>query len=413
MSARLFTPRVILCSAALASFSAGAAFAWLQSAPSAPAPTPARISDTTRESSTPAAVKSSVDEAFGAIASTFGDPDSLRRYADLYSVLEQITPEQIGPLLDRIEHLPKRRREEVKLLVFTHVCIRWPDAATDWLRRQRYWNASRFILNDSYYEYADLMKSWARNAPDQFRARLASREISSTLIEAATALMKNAGDDPRQQLAVLATLPPGRLRDNARDEYLRELAKKNPESAVREAERLAGGPLDINALQSLIGTWIERDPAAALQELQVRLPADASGLWGSWVVNELIGSAAKKEPQLAAAWALELPANLRQPAAISAAREWAAKEPASGLAWALANDISIDIANSPDFFGNHFQPASERSVLAEAALQQPDKTAAWLRSLPADTERERLTHYVLEVVREPTALAKLRAALGR
>ena len=71
----------------------------------------------------------SAEEVFAAVSANLTDPDALRRYAAIHDALRELAPDQVGSLLDRLDHLPKHWREKVKPLVFTQLCLRFPSAA--------------------------------------------------------------------------------------------------------------------------------------------------------------------------------------------------------------------------------------------------------------------------------------------
>lgn len=402
---------VMLAMTGIAAFALGAWLAERRAFSPQPAMAPPPLTAAAREDS-PRAHPESVEEIFGTIVSQASEPDGLLRLRRLREALDRVPASEVRPLLERIDGLPARERRELLEPVFARLCTLHPELASDWARGLPKRSSGR--LMDTGNEYLGVFKIWQRQLPEaalgeaqkwpeQFGQIYASRMLE--------ALLGSEGNALQRQLAPLAGIPPGRLREKAVMSYLWHLGW----DATRGA-KIAEAELSPDARREAFFAAFVRDPdrfKGTDEQLAIlkTIVADKTGAWGAQRLNMLVAHAADRGggPQRVAEWTLGLPEGVRVPAAVEAVTEWAKRGDIKALDWARKNGIPVDI-HQPD--SSWRQPAVKEAPLIRVARKQPEQVAAWLNALPPGPERERLITYALHNPAEEFH-ATLRAALGR
>ena len=253
----------------------------------------------------------------------------------------------------------------------------------------------------------NVLIAWAGADPERALAEALKSPLRGSsrwlAMHAAEAL---AGENPAAQIAQLAALPAGPLREQALAEGFAGMGEEGPASAYGQLALLAPGPDFERTRSEILTIWASKDPAAALAQVRASLPDLPPGLSGASLVNRIVLNAGRKDARLALEWAVDLPESLRSDATTAALLAWAPKEPIAALDWARAHGVPLDARTqgASDDYG------SFEAGLLGAALRGDDseKVLAWLRKLPADEDRGRL---LAEAIRaRPNAAG--RALLG-
>jgi hypothetical protein len=104
----------------------------------------------------------------------------------------------------------------------------------------------------------------------------------------------------------------------------------SPAEAIAWVQALPPGSGRSNQIQEMIGSLSQTDPHEALQLLQ----KNTFAMGGQWVAESLFDNWAGRDPEGAAAAALELKGDVGISALRSVARSWAKEDPAKAMAWA-------------------------------------------------------------------------------
>lgn len=106
---------------------------------------------------------------------------------------------------------------------------------------------------------------------------------------------------------------------------------------------------------------------------------------------------AEKDPRQAIEWLSSLTPGQFARHSPSVAQVWAGRDPAAALSWALENGVAVssrgEIREEVIHNGlgrSTMSSVSIGSVLSSAFESKPEETLAWVRSLPAGADRERM-----------------------
>jgi hypothetical protein len=318
------------------------------------------------------------DLRFGRLVTALKERTQLRQRHGLYEQLRDVALADLPALIERAEKLPWMYRDNLLAALLE----RWLELDKPGARA---WIQARQVSGG-------ILTAWARVDPeaalkDAFSGGTMRRWFPDAIQAAVEAL---AGPALRDQVARLAQLPANNLRDNALTQRLREWTGQDPEAAFQFAMGLPPGKLRDQARDQVLIKWAVKDPAAAITNARKVLPELTAGIAGSGLLTQITAGIAGKDPAAALKFASELPPEFRTYPSIAAAREWAKKDPAAALDWCQANGIDIAHGLRSDNGGGW-----TGAVLKEAMLNHPEATVAWVETLPAGAERDRLMERAL------------------
>ena len=310
------------------------------------------------------------DERIVRLFTALHQPVRLRQRFELVEAVRALTAAEIPALMKHAESLPKDLASDL----VPALAGRWfeldPRAAEAWAQTSR----SQFYLS----------QEWARADPEgAFRVASESGKWWASILMS-EALDTMYGGDSAAMLQRARTLPAGELRDYATDQAFYGWARRDPAAAYAAFAAMPSDRERDEPRRGLLRTWAESDPAGALAKVGEILPTLKAGMLGNDLVRDIAETAARKDPRLALDWLAGIPGEFGSAPAITAARQWAEKEPLAALEWCLANGVDIARADARDF--QSWQPAA----LGAAMEHAPTDTFAWLGALPPGAERDRL-----------------------
>ena len=152
---------------------------------------------------------------------------------------------------------------------------------------------------------------------------------------------------------------------------LQQIARDNPEEALRLAEKLTGMPKQ-GALASVLGVWADSDPRAAAEWLETAT-----------------GDVSQAVSAVVFAFGRTAPAE---------AFEWAKRLPKKSQEMALMSLVSVATMHSPDTAADYvssisdpqLQAKAERTLVMGLAQNNPQEAARWIRSNTDAQERSAL-----------------------
>jgi hypothetical protein len=278
------------------------------------------------------------------------------RYEDhsiFYGAVQHLNLEQVRELHRRVMAMPANSN------LLDIVADRWvqlePDYAADFVRS--------FPNGAGVIDRTGLVFAWARRSPESAIAEA----IKSGKSSKATLLLSGA----------FATL-----------------AAKDPESAVSQLKLIADEKLRDSVFDSCLTTWARQDPIGATRWMQAHPDAYSVGSNGNESVAKFCQGIAVRDLKTALEFSSGLAEPLRQQALLAVASEWAAADPAAALSWCLENHLSPTEPATSSF----------SSAINVAMHRGPEKTAAWIASLPLDGERGEIAGYALRFAKSAMAL---------
>lgn len=329
-----------------------------------------RMSRATKASVAP--TEFTAEQRFSHVLSALQETSFLKQRHDLCDAIGSLGASEIAEMMQRAKRLPLDYRYRVT----TALIERWleldTEAAVAWVRMQPdatiYWNAIARIRPES--------------AIAEVHANPNLRSARWTMELAITAMV---GAEKKAQAAKLVTLPADGTRDQLLLKVLADLAKIDAVEAFAFARTLPAGALRNRGTESALRELAKADPQRAMKEVTALLTELTPGLMGSDVVAGVAESMAAKDPQATMRWLSELPEKQRGLGShIAAAGAWAKTTPIAALSWCEAN--GIDPARSA---------TTAYSVVESAMGGHPLETMQWIESLPDQAERDRLVETAL------------------
>jgi hypothetical protein len=225
-------------------------------------------------------------------------------------------------------------------------------------------NAKKSTRSDSYMVLSALGSRWAESDPRgaaEFAAKFETGDYNSLL---SGVMEKWSASAPAEAAAWTEALPPGNARSNAMYNVIYTEARRNPEQALEVLRR-----------QSLSGN-------------------------GRWYANNLFNEWAGRDPEAAAAAAVQLKGAMADGALQAVARSWGQADPAKAMAWASKVP---DLSARKGLIG---------SIASEWASSDPHAELGWARSLTDVTmRRAAMTNGIASLAGTdvPAALEEIRA----
>lgn len=289
-----------------------------------------------------------LSEAYEALLS----PPSYETYPIFFGAVQKLDLEQIRELHRRVVAIPNNAT------LIEVVAARWvqldPDYAADFVRN--------FPNGTGVKDRTGLVTAWARRDPDSAIAEAIKQGTSSK----STLLLKGAFDT---------------------------LATKDPEDAVSKLKLIADAKQRTAILDTCLTTWARRDPIAATRWVQSHADSYGVGTDGNDVIAKFAREIAVRDLATALEFTRNLAEPLRQQAQLTVATEWAAGDAAAALAWCRENRLSV----------TEIPTSTIGSVINAAMHRGPEKTLAWIQSLPEGEERGQIAGYALRFAKAALA----------
>lgn len=353
--------------------------------------------DTTRTPPVPThqgASAAAPEELLGIVLSMFSGEMNLEDLARMESVLERLSPMQMSALLDEIERSTGPLRSERLPSLFALWQKRDPRAATAWIQ-PRLNTAAQDGPDSRYLEYTPrggLILAWAKASPREALEYARSHARTGLATQLLAAAVRNWPEsDDRTRLALLLDFPQGAARSGALASLLADWTKREPSAALATAQALESEEERQKTTAGILRAWPQKDAAIALEQYRTLALDDIP------LLSDLLSDYVKVDPVRTANWLESLDAAQLGQCGPEVVEQWAERDPAAALTWALEHGLSIglqwDVEQGMvhESLGRRNDDEYRRTQpLATALEKQPEKTLAWLRSLPPGPERERL-----------------------
>ncbi len=378
---------VIVVFVGLAGFAAGSWFAVRKRSAALLAAYPA-----TGIATPPAAAPPVVDSEGDSEARLLGAlriKNRLERSARLYESIGSIGPAQLHALLQRADQFPADLRDTLRRALFARWLQIDPSGAAKWVRPfvcKRWTTTKADIYGDNLP--AQLTEMWATANPAAALAEFTKLPLSVGGAEliAETALKMTVGD----HAACLAEL--GKIADTPKREFalkaaLSEWAVAEPAAAFSRLALIHDPALWAEAASDVLGSWVKKDAAAGLAQVDVLLP----GL-SPEDARLIIGNAAKSGGKNAAGWALAFPEPVRGTAARAVFNAWrdtqSIGEQIAAVEWAGRENILTDPEDAGQGMGYRLQKETLDAILrTPVGAVRTELISQLLHDLPLDDAR--------------------------
>ena len=242
--------------------------------------------------------------------------------------------------------------------------------------------------------YASVMETWKQDSfDDALQFAMEKFRPADTSIETHLALdylRSLAKDDPDQAFALATKLNDGEFVMDMTAKRITELAKQDRNSALDAIDSLTGAN-HLHAASQFVIDWAQTEPAAAADWLATHY----DDRYGKHVLSQVAQSYIKSDPDAAIKWIEALPDEQTRPAVLAEAMgEWARVDPAGVTNWLESATASsaIDPAviavshqlaeeNPKEVIENWIPKISDAHKGNELLVQV---SAEWERSSPAE-----------------------------
>ncbi|MHA3771709.1 hypothetical protein ACXR0O_09255 [Verrucomicrobiota bacterium sgz303538] len=311
------------------------------------------------------------------------------------NAVEQLDSKQFEQILDRLEHDRTQRIDDRPAWLFKQWLKRDRAAAMAWLQPRLDALAQDGPLGFTFTWEArgSIVLAWAETDPQSafdYAREHPQSGLATQLLWKVMGAWSARGD--RARVALALDFPSGNARDTALHDLHQSWATDDPVAAFASAQTLPLGDVRSQVINDVLIEWGKRDAAAAFSQYK------ALGLDDSALLSKLLASSAAQNPMPALGWLQQLDDSQFGRCAPEVVESWARRDPAAALGWALANGVRISLQSDlitelkHDGFFGRTTTSSTKSVspLAEAFKSKPAETLAWLHSLPAGGERDRV-----------------------
>jgi hypothetical protein len=166
---------------------------------------------------------------------------------------------------------------------------------------------------------------------------------------------------------LIAQLPPGKLQDNARVEFVRSWSNSDLESAIAWAQKQSSEVQEVT-FPALAGSLADRDPAAAL-----KLVANLNEEKKDKAIKDVLDRWSNKDPAAAAAWVQQQP--LKAVYLERVALRWVPKDLSGATQW--VNSLSESLAKDQMLV----------RVVVNIQDQNPKVAVAWIEGISDEAKR--------------------------
>lgn len=297
------------------------------------------------------------------------------------------------------ERLCSDDADNLVLRLFTDWTRRDAKAASDWIRPR----LDRIAGSQSFGITADfdsnLVNAWIGQAPetalDYVREHPGTPLADIMLSGAVQALRNKPG---AEKLALLLTFPEGNGRDRAMNSLFFSWIQEDRSAAFAGALSLPPGTQRDITVGQVLASWAQKNAAEAFAHFE------RSNITDPTIPLLLVSNGARQDPAATVRW-LEK----QSPDAVAKwgsilVSGWAEKDPVAAFNWALAHKVSLTdwpISSSTErmeLFSKWKQPYVDLNAdppFASAIREKTSETLAWLKSVPAGPERDRLIETAL------------------
>lgn len=345
--------------------------------------------------------KESADAEVSAVLTALTERSNFREIARLGALLENLDSDQMRALLDRIDRWPTADRERQLPRMLAYWTKRDAAAATEWMQPRLAKYAREEIFGDYSSNFdTELVGAWAKNAPE-LAVEYARKHVGTALARTVRQNAVSAWPDKSyaRRLEVVRSFPEDKDRNQSVVSLFLTWAQIDRASALATAAGLPSGPEREGGLGAVLVHWAGAKPAEAfakVEELGIRDP---------FVLTLIAKEAAESDPAVAASWLeKQSPALLPEIGSIIT-KFWAERDPAAAFAWAQEHGVSL--LKTPDLpqnynanmFAGHLAEIRGQSPMTFALQRKPEATLAWIRALPAGSDRDLLTEMAVPIRR--------------
>ena len=333
-----------------------------------------------------------------AAVQSIGFRPSLRNFAELGELLDQLDSTKVASLLDFLEKEPQHTYRDLEC-AFSWWLRRDPAAASAWIqpRLKRFAQDGPLGMSfDSSGGY--IVSAWVKALPKEaleFAREHARTGLAAELLERIH--RSHPERDPSKLHAIALAFPESAARTLALRKSLEYWAAKDGAGALAAAQSLDGQDRT-NGITTVLENWPQKDARAAFDSYR------SLGLSDPELLAKILRKAGTADPRKAIEWLGELDETQIARAAPEIVDAWAAKEPVAALQWALEHGIPLS-GRSSDFrmkthhngLGRQGTSDGGRTILPiqSAMKKDADATLAWIRSLPDPADRQRLTELAI------------------
>lgn len=315
-------------------------------------------------------------DQFTSLVSALRGSETLAGRADLFHLIAALSVSELPSLIDRATNLPLKYRKELVSALFERWMVIDRVGAESWIRRQGN-NPACYLV-------------WARIDPQAALDHIFTAEnYHSHFKTISEALTRLAGEDRRARLDILLQYPSSPAsRDNLRGEF-QQWSASDPASALSWLSVLPDDKFRKELVERTLIELAKKDPEAAMKRVQEMVPESKATVLGNEFISSIAQSLAEKDPTLAMQFAGQLPDDLKLYPLIAAGSAWAKSDAVAALEWAVQSGIDPC---------QQFRTETELSaayMLRNARTSQPEQTIEWLLSQPEGAERDRWLQNVL------------------
>ena len=296
----------------------------------------------------------------------FTDPNPLTRSRAFAKLLESMTPENAGALMESLKS-NRAGGDEMRLFLYAWGAMDSAGALA---------HAETLEGRDKTRFLQSALPGWASKNPDAAIAWLNTMAEGEEKERYRGSLVSGLADRDIG-LATSYVLARGAAGDKEADEYIETIAmeqlrKNGPAASVLWGESLPEGPLKNEALEEIADAYVQRDPAAAAAWAEKYATANT----GAGIVEEIGEEWAQRDPKAAVTWLNGLPDGpAKSEGTFSALREWTRRDPTAASEYLAVLPASASKDSAVSGFA--------RSL----AREDPESAIIWAKTITNETSR--------------------------
>jgi hypothetical protein len=362
-------------------------------------PGDARFTPTRANESSDVAISSSSstpDRVTATLASLLHQSD-LRQLAQAGILARDLNEREMGELLDRLERLISDDADNLLLRLVADWTRRDAKAASAWIRPRLDRIAGSVFLGSADFD-SNLVNAWIDHAPEialEYVREHPGTSLADMMLS--NAVQRLRGKSGAEKLAVLLTFPEGQSRDHAMNSLFFSWIQSDRSAAFAGALSLPPGAQRDITVGQVLASWAQSNPTEAFAHFE------KSGITDPTLPLVLVSNGAKQDPAATIRWLeKQSPEAIAKCGAIFVSG-WAKKDPVAAFNWALARGVSLTESPLPSSseraeLSKWKQPYVDLNLdppFASAIREKTDETLAWLKSVPAGSERNRFIELAL------------------
>jgi hypothetical protein len=335
---------------------------------------------------------SAPDRVTATLASLLHQSD-LRQLAQAGILARGLNEREMAELLDRLERLISDDADNLLLRLVADWTRRDAKAASAWIRPRLDRIARSVFFGVSADFDSNLVNAWIGHAPEialEYVRENPGTSLADMMLS--NAVQRLRGKSGAEKLAVLLTFPEGQSRDHAMNSLFFSWIQSDRGAAFAGALSLPPGAQRDITVGQVLASWAQSNPTEAFAHFE------KSGITDPTFPLVLVSNGAKQDPAATIRWLeKQSPETIAKCGAIFVSG-WAKKDPVAALNWALARGVSLTEWPLPSSseraeLSKWKQPYVDLNLdppFASAIREKTDETLAWLKSVPAGPERNRL-----------------------